>query len=110
MEVDRHYIKNRATWETFFHSVVTIEYLQHFKIQAHLLIYNASSEFWIQQQNLTRLSCFCGNRRLESCKKRLDKDSLDKHSALNIDNYCHSLNNYSSGLGYHKFAVEMDPK
>ncbi len=43
-------------------------------------------------------------------KKRLDKDSLDKHSALKIDNYCHGLNNYSHGLGYHKFAVEMDPK
>lgn len=48
-------------------------------------------------------------RRLESVKKRLDKDSLDKHSALKIDNYCHGLNNYSSSLGYHKFAVEMDP-
>lgn len=43
-------------------------------------------------------------------KKRLDKDSLDKYSALKIDNYCHGLNNYSSGLGYHKFAVELDPK
>ena len=57
-----------------------------------------------------RLFLFLANRRLESVKKRLDKDSLDKHSALKIDNYCHGLNNYSDGLGYHKFAVEMDPK
>lgn len=59
---------------------------------------------------LKLLFLFPDNRRLESVKKRLDKDSLDKHSALRIDNYCHGLNNYSSGLGYHKFAVEMDPK
>jgi hypothetical protein len=80
------------------------------EFQAVLIFTNVYTEHKQDSCSLMRLFLFLSNRRLESVKKRLDKDSLDKHSALRIDNYCHGLNNYSSGLGYHKFAVEMDPK
>eukprot|EP00794_Sanderia_malayensis_P020410 gene20410-22423_t len=47
-------------------------------------------------------------RDLESCLKRLHKDSTDKTSAIGKDNTAYNLNNSSEYLGYHKHAVEYD--
>jgi len=48
-------------------------------------------------------------RDLESCLKRLHKDSTDKFSAMSKDNTAYNLNTTSAFLGYHKHAVEYDP-
>jgi len=48
-------------------------------------------------------------RDLESCMKRLHKDSTDKYSAISKDNTAYNLNNISNFLGFHKHAVEYDP-
>ena len=35
-----------------------------------------------------------------AAQHELEKDSRDKHSALNLDNNCHQLRNTSRGIAY----------
>ncbi len=48
-------------------------------------------------------------RDLESCLKRLHKDSIDKGHAVRQDDSAYMTNNSSSFLGYFRHAVEYDP-
>eukprot|EP00112_Aurelia_sp_Birch-Aquarium-sp1_P022809 Seg6559.1 transcript_id=Seg6559.1/GoldUCD/mRNA.D3Y31 product=Tektin-4 protein_id=Seg6559.1/GoldUCD/D3Y31 len=48
-------------------------------------------------------------RDLESCLKRLHKDSTDKSHAVRQDDSAYLTNNSSSFLGYFRHAVEYDP-
>ena len=48
-------------------------------------------------------------RDLESCLKRLHKDSTDKGHAARQDDSAYLTNNSSSLLGYYRHAVEYDP-
>ena len=48
-------------------------------------------------------------RDLESCLKRLHKDSIDKGHAVRQDNSAYLTNNGSSYLGYYRHAVDYDP-
>lgn len=48
-------------------------------------------------------------RNNRACQDLLETDVRSKEGALGIDNMCHQLNNYSSGIAYYGGIEKFDP-